>query len=64
MCVCVGGGGGGGRVSRKTSMYTKKSRKPDFGVYIYIYLSQAMTGDHVTQPAFSCISSERKDINA
>ena len=34
---------------------TKKSR----GTGLSVYMSHTMTGEHVTQPAFSCISFER-----
>ena len=37
-------GGGGGIPQRKT------------GDLILVYMSHAMTGNHVTQPAFSCIA--------
>ena len=40
-------------ISKKSNIYTKKIRKPG------LYMSRAMTGDHVTQPAFRCISFER-----
>ena len=37
-------------VYNKSNISTKKSRGTGFGVY----MSHAMTGNHVTQPAFSC----------
>ena len=43
-------------MSKTSNISIKKSRRTGFGVCI----PHAMTGDRVTQPAFSCISFERQ----